>query len=290
LIDWSSPELLSLVAAAALGAAVVTSKIGLRDISALSGACISVPTTAVLLWCLAPGYLDLTGWQSDAVLIFALIGLFFPALVTILNFEANNRMGPTVASTVGSVTPLFAVAAAILLLSEAPSPITIAGIVAVVIGVMALSTQGGGVSRNWPLWILLIPLIGAAVRGTAQAVAKVGLTIWPNWFAAVLIGYTISAAVILFVAFGPLASRRSAFQWRAVPWFALAGILNGAGMLLMYAALNSGAVATVASIVAIYPAITFILSAIFLRDENLTAFSLIGVALTLLGVILVTQG
>ena len=290
MIDWSSPEFLSLSAAFALGAAIVASKLGLRDISALSGACISVPTTALLLLCLSPFYFDSSGWQNEAALVFALIGLFFPALVTILNFEANNRMGPTVASTVGSVTPLFAVAVAIVLLGEAPSAITVLGIVAVVGGVMALSVQGSGVSRSWPLWVLLIPLIGAAVRGSAQAIAKFGLAIWPNWFAAVLIGYLVSAAIILLFAFGPLAARRSAFHWRAVPWFALAGILNGAGMLLMYAALTGGSVATVASIVAIYPAITFMLSAAFLRDETPTVFSLLGVALTLAGVILVTQG
>jgi len=290
LIDWFAPELLAFIAAAAFGAAVVASKVGLREMSPLGGATVSVPTTALLLWCLAPLFLDASGWNNDAALIFALIGLFFPALVTLLNFEANSRMGPIVASTVASVTPLFAVAGAIVLLGETPTLRAALGIAAVVLGVMTLSVSGRGVRRDWPLWVVLIPLAGAMVRGSAQALAKFGLALWPSWFAAALIGYTVSAAIILMFAFGPGRSRRSAYRENAVFWFALAGALNGAAVLLMYAALNSGTVTVVASIIAVYPAFTLLLSALFLHDEKITSFVLAGMILTLAGIILVMQG
>ena len=40
--------------------------------------------------------LDWDGWDPRGALIFVLVGLLFPATVTLLTFEANRRMGPSV--------------------------------------------------------------------------------------------------------------------------------------------------------------------------------------------------
>ena len=88
---------------------------------ALSGARVSIPTAALLFWLCAP-FLDWSGWQWRAVGIYALVGFFFPAAVTLLTFEANRRMGPTVAGTIGSAAPLFAVLGAAAFLGELPRP------------------------------------------------------------------------------------------------------------------------------------------------------------------------
>jgi hypothetical protein len=68
------------VAAAALFAtALVTTHIGLRYMDALSGARTSIPVAAVLFGLLAP-VRDLSGWQAQAAVIFAVVGVFFPAV------------------------------------------------------------------------------------------------------------------------------------------------------------------------------------------------------------------
>jgi len=65
---------------------------------------------------------------------------------------------------------------------------------------------------------------------------------------------------------------------------ALAGIL-----VVMYAALNRGQVSVVSPLVATYPLFTLALSAIFLREEKFGARVLLGVALTVAGVVVLVR-
>jgi DME family drug/metabolite transporter len=283
------PAILAVAAAITFGAAMVATKVGLRHMPAAAGAAISIPTATVFFWCVAPFVLDTGNWDNRAAIIFAAVGLFFPALVTLFVFESNRRMGPTVASTVSSTAPLFAVTGAILFLHEKLSwPVAI-GITGVVGGVMMLSWSGGDRLRDWPVWALLIPLGAALFRGLGQAVVKAGLNVWANPFAACLIGYTVSSLLLLCAAF--LLGRKMPLNYRAggMPWFALAGLFNGLGVFVMYTALGRGAVAIVSPIVASYPVFTFVLSAVFLRDEILSARVVAGVTLTVASVILMTM-
>jgi len=63
------------------------------------------------------------------------------------------------------------------------------------------------------------------------------------------------------------------------------GACNGAGILAMYGALNHGQVSVVSPLVATYPLFTLSLSALFLRQETLGWRVLLGVALTVAGVV-----
>src|SRR5690242_11754174 len=79
---------LSLTSAALLGAGAVIARIGIRYASARTGASISVPITAICFWLLAPLLLTFDHVSFGAAAMFATIGLFFPASVTLLNFES----------------------------------------------------------------------------------------------------------------------------------------------------------------------------------------------------------
>lgn len=275
---------LAVLAAASFGAAMVFTKVGLRYMGAAAGALVSIPSTALLYWVLAVFLLDTAGWSAAAVAIFAAVGLFFPAAVTLLLFESNRRMGPTAAGTASCTSPLFAALGAILFVGETLTwPVAI-GTGAVVCGVMVLSTQKNEEQRGWPRWVLILPLSAAAIRGLAQAVTKIGLTLWANPFAAGLIGYTVSSATVLaanrVLARGePLLLHR-----RGVPWFMLAGLCNGAAVLAMYVALSQGRVTLVSPIVATYPLFTLLFSAAFLREESIDLRIVLGVLLTVAGV------
>ena len=198
-------------------------------------------------------------------------------------------MGPTAASTISSTAPLFSVAAALLFLGETLTPKVGVGVSAIVTGVMVLSWSGRGQPRSWPLWAATIPVAGAAFRGLAQTTIKVGLERWQSAFAAALIGYTVSAAVILLFAFLSQRTRFSAYSLRAIPRFVLAGILNGFGLLLSYEAFSRGQVTTIAPILGTFPVFTFFLSALFLHDERITMRAVIGVISTVVGVALMTS-
>jgi drug/metabolite transporter (DMT)-like permease len=287
---------LALLASAFLGTAVVIANFGLRYLDPARGALVSIPSTTVMFGLLALFLFRGEGWNATAFAIFAAVGLIFPALVTFLNFAANRLAGPTVAGTVSSTTPFFAVLGAILFLGESLSHATTAGTAAIVLGVVALTARGGNRPQAWAAWVILLPLAGAAIRGGAQAAVKGGLALWPDPFVAALIGYTVSSATI-FAANRALVARASApvpragasLDRRGVFWFVAVGLCNGAGVLAMYAALNRGQVSVVSPLVATYPLFTLALSALFLREERFDPRVLLGVALTVVGVVVLAR-
>jgi drug/metabolite transporter (DMT)-like permease len=261
------------------GIALVTARVGLRGLDARAGASISIPTAAVLFVLASPFALDLSGFDIRATLLFAAVGLIFPAIVTLLTFRSNELLGPTVTSAVSGTSPLFALLASGLLLGEhipAQAAVSAAG---VVLGVALLSWKRGGMRKGFIGWALLWPIAGAFVRGLAQVGAKAGLLIWASPFAASLIAYLVSSATVVSA---DRLRQSGKPRWRAkhIAWFAATGVLNGSAVLLMYAALSIAPVWTVVPIVASYPLVTAMVGAVFLHDEKLTLHAAAGAAIT----------
>src|SRR5467141_136209 len=214
---------LALLASAFLGTAVVIANVGLRYLDPARGALVSIPSTTALFGLLALFFLRGEGWNATAFAIFAAVGLIFPALVTFLNFASNRLTGPTVAGTISSTTPLFAVLGAILFLGESLSPAAAAGTTVIVLGVVALTARGAGPPRAWAAWVILLPLAGAVIRGGAQAAVKGGLALWPDPFAAALVGYTVSSATIFAANRTFVPRTNTAIDRRGIYWFILVG-------------------------------------------------------------------
>jgi drug/metabolite transporter (DMT)-like permease len=266
------------------GIALITGRVGLRTLDARSGAAISIPAATALFVLAAPFAFDAEGFSVLAALWFALVGLFFPAIVTILTFRSNERLGPTVTGAVSGTAPLFALLAAGLLLGEnVPSQAAIA-CVAVVAGVALLSWEQSALRPGFPGWSLLWPISGAVVRGLAQVGAKAGLLLWPNPFAAGLIGYSVSSATVI-CATRIRRSRPPRPTRHGIAWFAVTGALNGGAVLLMYAALNIAPVSLVAPVVATYPLVTALASAAVLREEPVTPRMVAGATLAVLAIV-----
>ncbi len=280
---------LALASSAFLGTAVVLANVGLRHLDPARGALVSIPSTTLLLWLLAPLLYRGEGWNATALAIFAVVGLIFPAVVTLLNFASNRITGPTIAGTVSSTTPLFAVFGAVLFLGEPLTLAAAAGTAAIVLGVVALMARGDAVPRNWAGWVILLPLAGAAIRGGSQATVKAGLALWPEPFVAVLVGYTVSCATIFAAGRALVPKDAAPRSRRGILWFVAVGFCNGLGVLAMYAALNAGQVSVVSPLVATYPLFTLALSALFLREERFGARVLLGVALTVAGVVVLAR-
>jgi drug/metabolite transporter (DMT)-like permease len=272
----------AVAAAAGFGAAMVTMRFGLRYTTPLAGAAIGVPSTTLMFWCLAPFLLDTSAFDLTAAGIFALVGLFFPAAATLLTYTGNQRMGPTITSSVSCTTPMFALSGAILFLGETLTEGNVLGTAVIVLGMLVLTWTGGTRARSWPLWAIALPFGAAAIRALAQILTKAGLTLWSSPYAAVLIGYSISAAVILIAARAGGAPKVA--DRRAVPWFVATGFLNGGGLLLMYVALAKGRVSLVSPIAATYPLFTLALSLLFLRHDRVTPRMAAGAVLTVAGV------
>ena len=272
----------AVLSATLFGAALVTTHSGLKYLEAAAGARVSIPAATLLFWLLAP-FADLAGWQLAAIGIFALVGLFFPAAVTLLTFEANRRLGPSVTGAVGSTAPLFAVLGAALFLGEALGVRELSATSLIVLGSVLLSGLQGADTRAQRHGAMWLPWTAAALRALAQVLSKAGLTLWPNPFAAALLGYTVSSLAVWTATLGQPVTRK--FHRRGAAWFAATGILNGVAVLCLYRALNTGTVILVSPIVATYPLFTLILSALFLREERMSRTLVGGVALIVTGVI-----
>lgn len=277
-------------AAAFLGAALVLTQFGLRHVAPLPGAAISIPSFTLAFICLAPVLLRGETIMWSAVPIFAAVGLVFPAVLTLLTFESNRMLGPVITGALGNLSPLFAVALAVILLGEPLRSLQAVGLFVIVAGVVIITIMRPQDVRDWRHWALLLPMGAAALRGLIQPTIKLGLEIWPSPIAAGLTGYIVSALVVLIFA----RIKTGRFIADAPPrgrlWFVAVGMCNGIGVLLMYAALGNGPVALVAPLIATYPLMTVGLGALLLGKVESAARLTAGTALTVVGVVLLLVG
>jgi drug/metabolite transporter (DMT)-like permease len=280
---------LSLCAAACLGLSLVVTQLGLRRMTPLRGACISIPSTTLALLVLTPIMLDTSGFDAYGALLFTVSGFLFPAAVTLLTFEANRRVGPSITGALGNISPLFAILVAFLVLGEVPRSGQLVGVGVILTGVVLIIGAPRAMPREVFGWAMLLLVLAALIRGLVQPVVKLGLLQWPNPFAATLIGYLVSAGVILSVGVTREGSaiipvRRSGWQW-----FVPVGLLNGLAVLTMYAALARGPVAVVAPLVACYPLATLAFSRVLLGSASLAWSAGVGVGVTVVGVALLLR-
>jgi drug/metabolite transporter (DMT)-like permease len=272
------------------GLALVLTQLGLRDVPPLSGAAISIPSSSLLLVCVAPIALAESTPVWEAVSIFAAVGLLFPGAVTLLTFVANRILGPVITGTLGNLTPVFAVAIAVIVLDEAIRAVQLGGLAVILAGIVILTATRGEKATRWRSWYLLVPLAAAALRGFVQPTIKLGLEIWPSPFAAALTSYLVSSVVVI------LAARLRTGQFvlsaplRGQFWFAGVGLCNGLAVLLMYAALAKGPVALVSPLVATYPLVTVAGRAFILGKTDRSLRLGFGVILTVAGVALLLAG
>jgi uncharacterized membrane protein len=280
-----NPSVLALFAALMFGLALVLTQFGLRYVSPLHGASVSIPAAAAFLWILAPLQLDWRTMSLAPAAIFAAVGLFFPATVTLLTFEANRRMGPSVAGALANLAPLFAVLSAMVFLHDEPSLLQAVGIAAIIVGILMLSVDRRWLGVSWSYWAVAFPIGAAAISGFTSLITKLGLASWPNPFAATLIGYTVSGVVIASIVTARPAGRPAQYHRAGLLWFALVGICNSIGVLALYSALARGSVLVVSPLVATYPLVTVGLTAAIFRSVQTSVTVLAGVATTVAGVI-----
>lgn len=280
--------LLALCSTLGYGVSFVLAQFGLRWMPPRLGAAFSVPTATLLFWLAAPFSVDMAKVDMHAAVLFAGVGLFFPAAVTLLNFESNRLLGPNVAGAGSGLAPLFAVLLALILLGEALRPLQLVGIAGIVGGVMLLYRGQRDSLPAWPRSLLfLLPLAAAAVRGGVQPVIKLGLARWSDPLAAVVLGYTVSSAVLVGAALLRDRNIIQTLNYRGALWFAALGICNGSAVLLTYAALGRAPVTLVSPLIASYPLATLLFSFLFLKHERIGLQLLAAIAATVGGVVLV---
>lgn len=283
------PALLALLAAVQFAAGNITVKRGLEHADSVTGATVTIATSTVLYALAAPFTLRAEFWLSPAVWVFAAIGLLRPSVSTMLSYEGNRHMGPTITATVASLSPLFAVAGGVVFLAERPAVTTLVGTIGVVAGIIVLSGRGD-VPRTWPTWALLFPLGAALIRAGAHVAARWGLLLVPSVVMAGLVAYCVSLVISLAVQRLQPAPRRRPLTRAALAWFVLAGLFNAGAIFALNTGLMLGEVVLVSPLASTFPLFTLLGSWLLLRQEVITRRTVLGVLVTVPAVILITIG
>lgn len=281
----------ALASAIIFGLALNLAQRGIRHIDAALGSVISIPTACIMFWLSSPWTASFAGWRWDAALLFFCTGLFYPAAVTILTFDATRWLGPNITASLGNMSPLWAVAVGVLVLGEVLGLRQVAGILAMLVGVTFLTaSRGFGGGASWPMWALALPVAASMLRGIGQPLLKVGFGMWNNPRVATLLCYVASASVVITV--GLLRTRGTAARFTplGVKWFMLVGVLNGIATWAGIEAVARGPVALVAPVVATYPLFTLVIGLAMARSLQLNWKQAAGVAATVTGVVLLLIG
>jgi len=264
------PPLLALVAAFMFAVGGQFQNLGVQTLDSRTGAAISIGFSALMYWVVAPIFMNWSYWLHPAVFIFVAVGLFRPALSANLAVVGIRYLGPTLASTLASTSPLWGLALGIFLLGEELTLATGLGTAGIMAGVYLLSRRGKLSAHSWPLWALLFPLGAAMLRAAAHVLSKVGMEFIPDSYFATVVGFTVSAVIATGARFVKKAD--APFVWHAPGprWFAFAGLTFGFAVVCLNQALLIGEVVTVVPIVAAAPIFSMILSLVIFRREVLT--------------------
>lgn len=261
--------------------------LGLQRVRSDRGAAISITSSAVFFWLMAPFLLVGANWSQSAVWIFVLIGLFRPAVSANLAVAGLRYLGPTLASTLSSTAPLFATALGVLWLGESLTWAAALGTLGIIAAVVVLTRRSARGAATWPLWALALPVGAAAVRSVGHVLSKIGLDSIPDPYFAGLVGFSVSALVMAVVQ--RLRPGTQPVSWRGGGpyWFVAAGVIMGTSILSLNTALMRGQIVTVVPIVACSPVFTMLLSVLVFRREKLTARIVLAVFVVVPSVVLI---
>lgn len=261
------------------------SRIGLRHTDPSTGVLVEIGTSTALHWLLSPFFVEARFWLMPALLLFAAIGLFRPAVSARLARYSTRTLGPTLTSTLAGTSPFFGVALGVLALGERLSPALAVGTVGIVAGVMLLSWRGRA-TRDWPLWAVLLPLGAALIRALANLVAKIGMVSLPSPFFVGLVGYTVSLAVTL------AATRRlpvaDIIGNKGCKWFMLTGVINSVSVFSLNLALTKGTLVVVSPILACSPVFALLLGKLVFGEETIDRRIVLTMLLVVPSVVLIT--
>lgn len=261
----------------------------LDDTDPLTGALYSVTATAAMFWLFSPFFIEWAWFGTHTALIFAGVGLIFPAFGQRLQIASIATVGPAITSACGSFMPVFAILPAVIFLGESFGMQASFGLLLLTSGLLVAALGRGNIKRNWPLWALLLPLGASFVRGLAQPIIKFGYSEIPSAYFATMLMATVSVGTLLVLrAFAKPQSKASGpLSKSGKQRFLISGIINGLGILSVNLALSFGDVSKVTPLLATAPLFTLGLGAWVFRREVLGWQHLAIVVVALAGAVLV---
>lgn len=279
-------HVMALTAALLSAASAIFIRRGLRDSDPYAALWVSVAVGTGGLWIAAAFTRDIHQLSASGLALFALAGVIGTVLGRLLRFVAIEQVGPSIASALGNLNPLFAAILAVLLLGERITPPILAGTTVIVAGttLFSIGPQRSGFRRRH----LLLPILSALCFAIVAILRKLGLGhMGPVMGAAINVTTAFVASTAFLVASGQRGAM--ACRGRSLAYFALAGVAENGAVFLNLVALTTGLVSVVTPLYASSPIFVLVLSFLFLRGiEALNARVVLGTVLTAIGVYLIT--
>lgn len=230
------------------------------------------------------------GLEPAAIGLFVAAGVVGTAIGRLAVFVGVDRVGASVNSAVISSRPLFAGILAVGLLGEPVTPVTVGGILVVVVGLAVLALSRGGDIGGWQPRDLLFPLAAAVAFGVGNVARKWGLDAFESISVLEAVALNEVGALAALGTYGLLAHRDDVFSAprRTYAYFAGSGTITAVALLSLFAALEIGRVVVVDPLAATAPLFTALFAAVLLRDlERVTAQLILGAVLVVAGVVLI---
>lgn len=232
----------------------------------------------------------LSGIDPAIAGVFALGSIAASGLGRMAFYVGVDRVGSSLTNALANTRPLYAVFLAVVWLGEPVGTATVLGVGLVVAGLVVTSLSRGGNVEGWDRRSLLFPVIAAVGYALGNVVRRFGFTHSSvSVFQALAVGETASLTVV--VAYVLLAGKRGDLRVRrrTHALFATSGVIAGAGLLALFAALSAGPVAIVDPLVATSPLFTVAFAAFLLREhERVTPRIVVGSAIIVAGAALLT--
>ncbi|MBX0295540.1 DMT family transporter [Haloarcula nitratireducens] len=264
-----------------------------QSVAALTGTVFAVnvfllvPVTAVRH---APDY----GLTARSVLAFAAGGALGSLLARVALFVGISRLGASRAEPLKSTFPLVSVAAAVLVLGDRLTVPLLAGVTLLVAGAVAVSwdaRKSGVAASGRQAWVdLAFPLAAAVLLGIDPVFTKTGLEEGTPALVGVTVRVLAAASGFAGYLLWRRARRRGTGLTRPTRWAVAAGLANTAYLGSYLAALSRAPVSVVAPILGASPLLVVLGSALFAREEEVTARLGVAVAVLVAGVVLIVRG
>lgn len=279
-------EFLALSSAFCFSISHIIIRRGLAHTDAVTGSLISIGLTAVTLWLVALVYLPFEAFRTPVVWYFAVSGIFAPGLGRILVYVGISRIGVARSVPVSSSSPMFASILAVLLIGEQWSLQNIAGTCLVVLGVIIMS-RSRTEERTWRKRDIVFPIMAALSFAIAANLRKMGLLIENLPLMASTVNVTTAILFTVGLTLSQKGLQSLGLSGKGFLWFLGAGICNTVGLLLNFYALSIGKLVVIEPLLATAPALSVLLTAVFLRDvESVNLRVVVGVSCTVGGTLL----
>jgi len=282
----------ALLSAVLFAGNAVTVRVALAGTTATTLVLVSLLTNFLVLWGAAALSGSLRAAVQPAALIFLGAGVLAPALARAALYTSIGMVGVARATVAANTTPIFAAAGAALFLGERITLQLAVGTVVVVLGVVLTSSEtGAAVEGRISRTGLLLALSTAVLAAISFLLRKVGLQAIPQPALGSALTVTGALAGLLPLLWLRLRREPVRVERRAVAPMVAAALLSSGGFLAYFLALGLGEVSRVTPLSNTTPLFAvLLLQAAFRHVEGVSRRTFAGVALGVLGILLVLRG